>query len=289
MKKTLSLLSLTFLLVVQAEAQKKNSLLWEVKAPNGKTSYLFGTYHLIGAEYLKTHKKVEDAYTKSKTVVVETVIDSSKMMAMGMMGMMPGKSLKSMVDSADYEILKTEFKRVTDYDIAMFDQMKPITTSVIYAMALAEKELEGEGISGNPIDVYFASYGKRNGKEVIELETMMEQAEMLYNGNTPEEQAEMLVKAVMDSVNSTEVTEGILDSYMEEDLDKMWELAGEEEDPLMDMALLLDNRNTNWIGKLKPVLDKGEAFIAVGALHLPGDVGLIELLKKEGYTLTPVK
>ena len=243
MKKALSLLSLTFLLVVQAEAQKKNSLLWEVKAPNGKTSYLFGTYHLIGSDYLKTHKKVEDAYTKSKTVVVETVIDSSKMMQMAMVGMMPEKSLKSMVDSADYEMLKKEIMRVTGYDIAMFDQMKPMTITAMYAMAMAEEELDGEGLSGNPIDLYFASYGKRNGKEVIELETMMEQAEMLYNGNTPEEQAAILVQTVKDSLKSSEATGDLLEAYMSEDLDKMWEMASEEEDPLMDMALLLDNRN----------------------------------------------
>ncbi len=288
MKKALSLLSLTFLLTVNAEAQKKNSLLWEVKSPTGKTSYLFGTYHLIGSEYLQTHKKVADAYTNSKTVVVETIIDSSKMMEMAMVGMMPDKSLKSMVDSADYEILKKEILRVTGYDIAMFDQMKPMTVSAMYAMAMAEEELDGEGLSGNPIDVYFASFGKRNGKEIVQLETMMEQAEILYNGNTPEEQAAILVQTVKDSLQSTETTGDLLEAYMKEDLDYMWEMAGEEEDPLMDMALLLDDRNTSWIEKLKPILDKGEAFVAVGALHLPGDIGLIELLKKEGYTLSPV-
>ncbi len=288
MKKALSLLSLTFLLTVNAEAQKKNSLLWEVKSPTGKTSYLFGTYHLIGSEYLQTHKKVADAYTNSKTVVVETVIDSSKMMEMAMVGMMPDKSLKSMVDSADYEILKKEILRVTGYDIALFDQMKPMTVSAMYAMAMAEEELDGEGLSGNPIDVYFASFGKRNGKAIVQLETMMEQAEILYNGNTPEEQAAILVETVKDSLKSSEATGDLLDAYMKEDLDYMWEMAGEDEDPLMDMALLLDDRNTSWIEKLKPILDKGEAFVAVGALHLPGDIGLIELLKKEGYTLSPV-
>jgi hypothetical protein len=289
MKKALSLLSLTFLLSLHAEAQKNNSLLWEVKSSNGKTSYLFGTYHLIGSEYLKTHKKVAEAYAKSNTVVVETVIDSSQMMQMAMVGMMPDKSLKSMVDSADYAMLKKEIMRVTGYDIAMFDQMKPMTISAMYAAALAEDELDGEGLSGNPIDVYFASYGKRNGKEVIELETMMEQAEMLYNGTTPEEQAAVLVQSVKDSLKSSEVTEDLLEAYMAEDLDLMWKMSNEEEDPLMDMTLLLDNRNTAWIEKLKPVLNAGSAFIAVGALHLPGDVGVIELLKKEGYSIKPVK
>ncbi len=289
MKKALSLISLTFLLSLQAEAQTKNSLLWEVKSPTGKTSYLFGTYHLIGSEYLKTHKKVADAYAKSNTVVVETVIDSSKIMQIAMVGMMPDKSLKSMVDSADYEMLKKEIMRVTGYDIAMFDQMKPMTVSAMYAAALAEGELDGEGLSGNPIDVYFASYGKRNGKEVIELETMMEQAEMLYNGSTPEEQAALLVQTVKDSLKSGEVTEDLLDAYMTEDLELMWKMQEEDEDPLLDMTLLLDNRNAAWIEKLKPILNNGDAFIAVGALHLPGDTGVIELLKKEGYTLKPVK
>ena len=69
----------------------------------------------------------------------------------------------------------------------------------------------------------------------------------------------------------------------------MFELSEEAADQYGDMAVVLDNRNNKWIAKLAPVLNQGNAFIAVGALHLPGKEGLISLLSAEGYKLTPVK
>ena len=53
--------------------------------------------------------------------------------------------------------------------------------------------------------------------------------------------------------------------------------------------LLLNNRNKNWVQQLKDIMEKESAFIAVGAGHLVGKQGLIELLKKEGYIVTPLK
>jgi uncharacterized protein len=53
--------------------------------------------------------------------------------------------------------------------------------------------------------------------------------------------------------------------------------------------VLLTNRNRNWVVKLNTLLKDKALVIAVGAGHLPGDKGLINLLRKEGYTLTPVE
>ena len=54
------------------------------------------------------------------------------------------------------------------------------------------------------------------------------------------------------------------------------------------MGFLLDDRNKNWVGQLKNILKEKNIFIAVGAGHLVGKNGLIELLKKEGYTVKPL-
>lgn len=288
MKNILTILSLGIFFTVQGVAQE-NSLLWEIESPSGKTSYLFGTYHLVGSDYLTTHPKVDKAYREASTVVVETVIDSTKMMEMAMMGMMPGKSLRKLVDSADYALLSRELMRVTGYDIAMFDQMKPMTIIALYLVSLAEDAIGDQPeLAGQPIDVYFAANGKKSGKQVRQLETMMEQAEILYNSETVEEQAEMLVAAVKDSTENEDSTTDLLQAYNEENLKQMWEMANSEESDYWDMSLLLDNRNERWIDTLKPILDEGGAFIAVGALHLPGNTGLIKLLTAEGYRLKAV-
>ena len=56
-----------------------------------------------------------------------------------------------------------------------------------------------------------------------------------------------------------------------------------------DNDILLNNRNRNWVKQLKTIMKKESVFVAVGAGHLVGESGVIALLKKEGYTLTPIE
>lgn len=290
MKKILSTSLLSLLFILQGQAQPESSLLWKIQSPGGQTSYLFGTYHLVGSDYLNTHKKVEEAYKNAQTVVVETVIDSSQLMQVAMISLMPEHSLKELVNSADYELLREEIKEVTGADLALFDKVKPMALSAMYAMALAQ-EATPVGLSqgGQPIDLYFAANGKKTGKKVVPLETMLEQAEILFGSSPVEEQAHSLVQMVKEKDTGEDLTEEIIRSYEEEDLNRMWELTDTLGDAYGDMALLVDDRNQKWVPLLKPLLDEGNTFVAVGALHLPGAQGLIALLRKEGYQVIPVK
>ncbi len=289
MNKFLSFLLLSFLATPLLQAQKQNSLLWEVKAPNGATSYLFGTNHLVGSDYLKTHEKVDKAFQNSKTVVVEMLVDSTKIMEMTMMGMMPGNSMRNLLDSADYALLTERVQEELGMDMTMLDIMKPVMISTFLSLAMAEESTPDElNYAGAPLDLFFANNGKKQGKEIVPLETMMEQAEILYNSTTIEEQANELMDLLKDEKKADKISTEILEAYVEENLDRMWKLMEEYGSDFAGMDALLDDRNMKWIGKLKPVLDNGNAFIAVGALHLPGKIGLIELLKTEGYKLKPV-
>ena len=52
---------------------------------------------------------------------------------------------------------------------------------------------------------------------------------------------------------------------------------------------LIDKRNDTMTERALPVLEKGPTFIAVGALHLPGETGLVKQLRDAGYTVTPAR
>lgn len=289
MKRLIAFLTLVLVFTIPAIAQE-NSLLWKITSPDGKTSsYLFGTYHILGSDYLNEHKKVQDAYLASKAVVVETEIDSSQMMAVAMKGMMPGKSLKALMDTADYALVKRELEPSLGLKLAQLDQFKPIFISIMYSMVLAQKYTPEEmTYGGMPIDQYFASNGRKRGKEINSLETSMEQADILFNNQSLEEQAEDLVELAKDKGKVVTMTKAVIQSYMDEDLKTMYSEANKMEEASGDLELILDDRNLRWIKILEPILTKGEAFIAVGALHLPGEKGLLQLLEKEGYTLSPV-
>jgi uncharacterized protein YbaP (TraB family) len=289
MKRFITLLGLCISLVFQSYAQE-SSLLWKVSSPDGaKASYLFGTYHLIGSDYLKQHQKVDAAYNQASNIVVEVVMDSSALMQATMKSMMLGKSLKELMDSNEYALVKAELEPVIGMPLAQLDQFKPSAISAIYAVIMAQKSTPEElTFKGDPIDVFFAKNGKKENKSVTALETVLEQADILYGSQTLEEQADALVELVEEKEEAEKMTQLIVQAYIDEDLNAMWKESMRMEDAYGDMEELVDNRNIKWISKLTPLLEEGQTFIAVGALHLPGENGLIELLKKEGYTLTPV-
>lgn len=289
MKRLIAFLTLVVVFTFPALAQE-NTLLWKITSSDGKTSsFLFGTYHILGSDYLNENQKVKAAYMASKAVVVETEIDSTQMMAVAMKGMMIGKSLKGLMDSTDYSLVKSELEPALGMDLAQLDQFKPVLISIMYSLALAQELTPDEmTFGGMPIDQYFAVNGRKIGKEINTLETSMEQADILFNGQSVEEQIEDLVELAKDKSEVEKMTREVIQSYINQDLKRMFEVANKMEESSGDLDALLDDRNERWIGLLKPILTKGDAFIAVGALHLPGEKGLIELLEKEGYTLSPV-
>ncbi len=273
---------------LQGKAQK--ALLWEVKAPGSeKVSHLFGTYHLVGATYLDKHTEVKKSFEEARTVVVETVIDSSRLMSFVMASMMQ-ESLKKLVDSAEYHLLKQELEPLLGFDLAQMDNFKPVMLAATYSLALAQKNTpEDFSFSGDPIDQYFAAEGKKRGKEIVTLEDMLEQADLLFNTETVQEQAEDLVQMVVQKEEATAASRALIKAYKEKDLQKMEALGQEWAQEYGGMEALLDERNKKWIPRLKEVFEKGDAFAAVGALHLTGKNSLLKLLREAGYTVRPAQ
>jgi uncharacterized protein YbaP (TraB family) len=98
-----------------------------------------------------------------------------------------------------------------------------------------------------------------------------------------EDQLEALLYILNEKDEVRQMTQRTITAYMKEDLAAMLAISQDYEKEMGDMSAILDDRNKNWIPKLKPLLAKGSVFIAVGALHLPGEFGLIKLLEAEGF------
>ncbi len=285
----LKILAFGLLFSCMPEGRSQNSLLWQITSKQGEVSYLFGTYHLIGNEYLNAHPQVAEAYKKSEITVVETLIDSTKLMEVASMSLMTKNTLWDFYDTAEFELINQVIEEQTGMNLNVMTQMKPVAIAMFYSLSLAQQELQDSELdfSGQPIDVYFASQAKKRGKTVVTLETMMEQMRLLYDSDSLQEQATMLLKMVEDTtVESLNID--LLRLYKSEDLTGMYQLSEDQGDSYGDMSIFLEDRNHKWIEKLVPVLEQGEAFIAVGALHLPGKEGLIALLSQEGYELKPI-
>jgi len=289
MKKILFTFLISVIALVYVRAQSENSLLYKVESPSGKISYLFGTYHLINSGFVESRDRIYQAFQNADQVVVETVIDSSKLMQFSMKMMMQEQSLPDLLDTSEYNMVSEEFERVVGMNLGLFNTMKPMAVNTTYIAALYMNNLpEAAKFEGKPMDLYFASKGKQNGAEVIALESMMEQADLLFGSQTIEEQAEDLVELMEDKEEALKMSRSLTEAYLSENLPQLSEISRESEQNYGDMTVLLDERNQNWMGTLKKVTDEGNAFIAVGALHLTGDNGLISLLEKAGYKVSAV-
>lgn len=284
--KKYSLLIVSLLTVSLASAQ---SLLWKVSGNELKQpSYLFGTYHILKDSYLDGTPKVKKAYQQAQGVVVETTVDSSAMLQMAMQAMMFDNSLRKLISPEDYELVAKEFRASTGIDLAMFDQIKPVYTAMMLSMAQIEKESDTlRKFTGLPLDLFFASDGQKQGKTITPLETMEEQMGFLLNHDSIDKQAEQLVQIVKDKREMQHSSKRITDLYLKEDLAGMWKMNEEYSQKYGDTAYLVDKRNENWLKRLPALMASKPLFVAVGALHLPGPNGLIELLRKAGYTVEP--
>lgn len=282
------LLLLLILFVGRVSAQ---SMLWEVSGNELKQpSYLFGTYHILKDSYISKAPSVRQAFDKSAGVVVETTIDSAAMLSMAMKAMMPGKNLKQLISPADYELVANEFKKMTGYDLAMFSMMKPIMTATTLSMAYTEKESDTlNRFTGQPIDLFFASEGRKLNKMVTPLETMEQQMGFLFDHDPVEKQATDLVTMVKEKAGMQKAAGDLTRLYLKGDLDGLYKLSQSFEDKYGDLSFLVTERNQTWMKRLPSLMATRPTFIAVGALHLAGPDGLIALLRKQGYQLKAVK
>lgn len=281
-----------FGLVKATAQQSQNSLLWEISG-NGlkEPSYLFGTYHLLSASFLDEKPAVKAVFKKSKGVVVEMVLDSSKLMQVASLSIMPGKKISDLISQEDFQLVSAALESATGIKLQLLDQFKPMAVNVMLIGAYAQSE-SGHILSkytGLPLDAHFAQAAKQEKRQVTALETMEEQIKLLYDFMPYEEQAKELVNFVKQKEQMLKSQNDLLEAYMAEDFSGMVKQFEDYAEIGNSMgAHMLDDRNMRWMDSIPGLMQGGSQFIAVGALHLVGEKGLITLLKQAGYQVKPI-
>ena len=263
-----------------------NTLLWEISG--GKLtapSYLFGTFHLICKEDIPFGEQLKTAVKSANTIYMELDMDDPATLFGGLllMNMKGDTTLKTLYTDAEYKKVESFFKDSLSAPIGLFKSMKPF---FLMAM-LYPKMLPCKTISG--VEEELMKLAKANKKEIKGLETMAFQA-AVFDSIPYTQQAKELLKTI-DSLDAyKKYFDTMVTIYKTQQLKAMQNLFTKSEFGMQDnQDILLDRRNINWVVQLKTIMKKGSVFVAVGAGHLTGEKGLIELLRKEGYTLRPVK
>lgn len=135
----------------------------------------------------------------------------------------------------------------------------------------------------------FESLAKNNKKTIEGLESVTEQLE-LFTSLPKKDQTEMVMSSLRDEANAKSSFEEMQKIYLSQNIDDLYTFMKKENDsPVNSSRTFLEDRNQKWIPQMEKMMENKSVFFAVGAAHLAGPEGVIELLIKKGYTLTPIK
>ena len=293
------------LLMVVAITGAKAQLLYKISGKDLKQpSYIVGTYHLAPVSFVDSIPGLRAAMTETQQVCGE--LDMSDMMSpnniqkmMKAMMLPEGKTLKDYLTVEEMDKLNQLMKSLIGMDLTnpiLEQQMGKMTPSAIntqLAVLMYMKHSPGFD-STNLFDGYFQKAAKEANKPVVGLETMDFQIKTLYQGKSLERQKTMLMCMVNNTAYHEQNLIALTRAFFAKDLAKMWEITKEKENNSCDStpeedAQLIDNRNIDWLTKLPAIMADKSTLIAVGAGHLPGDKGVLSLLRQAGYTVEAVK
>jgi uncharacterized protein YbaP (TraB family) len=268
-------------------SQTPNSLLWRISGKGlSRPSYLFGTMHIICADDAALSDSLKAVIATCDEVYFEiNLSDMSDMMnAIKYMQMNDSKRLSDLLQPDEYTRVKNYFaKHSSVLPFGMLERFKPMLISGL----IEEQGLGCQTTDG--MELRIMKELKASNKPVNGLETAAFQAG-LFDSIPYEEQAKELVKDIDSADENKKVTQQLADLYTRQDLDGIEKLSDKDDSGMSGyMDLLLYNRNRKWARELKKLLPGRSLLVAVGAAHLPGKEGVIELLRKEGYKVEPVK
>lgn len=278
------IVGLLLTLTLNISAQDANSLLWKISG-NGleKPSYLYGTIHLICPDDFVISDELKAAFKAAEQVALELDMDNPQEMQGIQMAMMApgGIDYKGQMSEEDYNKLDTLMKSKTGMGMGMMKGMKPFgLLSVMYLTILdCTQPASYEGS--------FVQMAAAQSKELVGLETGASQM-AIFDGIPEKEQIQWIVDMMDEKEDSKGEFAKMVADYKAQDLNALYASMTESPEYAKYEAELLDNRNEAWIPKIAKLAKDKSTFIAVGAMHLAGGNGVIELLKQAGYTVEPM-
>lgn len=276
-------------------------VLWQVSKPGTEPSFLFGTMHMADPRLIKLPENAEAAFNRSGTLALEIteILDPQKMagQAFNLMkytNYLDGSTLSQRLIPDQKAMLE---KRLADHaglPWIVVDKMKPWVAMGMIALPACELARKQ---AGKPfLDMSLGLRARQQGKSIAALETM--QGQMAAMDSLPE-------KIMIDALLDTAKLEGQLDNifetmiqlYLKGEMGMIWAMMShlgpqgvEQTENASYYAefqqVIVDERNITMADESAKLIDKGGAFIAVGALHLPGEKGLLNILAQRGYTIS---
>lgn len=275
-----------------------DAILWRVEKPGLPASHLFGTIHLSDPRIAKFSKSTKAAFDAAKTVALEYT--GGPEAAGAALGKHPERLMYTDGSTLQSALTEAEFKSVqriaskSDFPEPLARVLRPWFVNLLLAISDCERRRVASGAQS--LDTMIEATAAAAGKELKGLETPEQQFEALLS--IPDDQQVQMLKAALRFVDrEDDQIETLLQMYTKRRIGAalpfQMALAAEGGTPETAydgfVKILLVDRNLSMRDAAIPLLETGGAFIAVGAMHLPGDTGLVRLLRDKGYAVTAVE
>lgn len=280
-----------------------DAVFYRVEKPGTAPSYLFGTMHLTDERVLDMPDAAEKALENADIVAIEAteILDETKTQ----MALLGRPDLTMFTDDQRLEDFMTDQQKAIikagleekGMKLALVNRMKPWLLSGMLALPACETARKQGG--AKILDASIAQQAKDAGKELIGLETIIEQLEAMDSISMQDH-----IAGLADTLKFVDYMDDVIETmiitYDEGDIGMVWPLLQNfkpdgfeaDENAANGYAsfeeIMVNKRNQTMFDRSLPLLERGNAFIAVGALHLPGDKGLAQMYTDEGYTITPL-
>ena len=268
-----------------AWAADEKGILWRIEGAASQPSYLLGTIHSDDARVTNVPASVSHAFQRADSFSGEIKMDLPSLMQASQATLLSdGQSLEQLVDAALY---KQTVQLLAAYGMPelVVQRMKPWAAAA--ALSLPRPK------TGMFLDMTLYHQAAAAGKRVYGLETIAEQVGAMES-MSPELQVTMLRDAVAQHHQVEQLIEQLITAYLRRDLKALESISnaamqnGDDRVAEMFSTEVVDRRNYRMLERMQPRLREGNAFVAVGALHLPGEKGLLKLLRNKGYRVSPV-
>lgn len=263
----------------------KKGLIWQIESSQGGNGYVIGTMHVNDPGVWALFEHASEYFNKASIVCTEVKLDFITAAAeMRAMFFNDGRTLKSVID--DNKLYQRIISLADERGLpeVMVRNMKPFTLVFMLSMPVPKGQVLDEKIYTDAI---------RQGKQSCGLETVEEHSRVFGSFNM-DEQVSMLKMTVKNIKEIDAIYPVLLKAYLSRDLVAMADLVSRSmmmNDKRIEKIFLqkfLIDRNKTMAERMIANMEKGSSFFAIGAMHLPGEGGVLRLLEKRGYKISVV-
>ena len=258
-------------------------ILWQIDNGFSTPSFVLGTMHVEDTRVTTLPTAVQQVFENSDSLTTEALLELEQILLIGPeLLLMDGSSLEGLIGTELYAEVG---------DALQARGMLPEMASVLKPWAVALLLSQPHSQSGMFLDRKLYQLAKQKGKAVYGLESLAEQLSVFRSMELADQI--ILLEETLAQLNLIpEIIERLTQAYLARDLEQLTTIANEQfsnsrVQQQLKQQLVVD-RNKKMVVRMQPRIEEGNALIAIGALHLPGQNGVLSLLREMGYKVSRV-